>query len=89
MTPPAKIGSVPNKLAISAERMSEITRVLASDEFQGRSMGGPGEEKTVAYLIDQFKSMGLKPGNGDSYLQSVPAVETTLLDGDKIALDVK
>ena len=36
--------------AISAERMSEITRVLASDEFQGRSMGGPGEEKTIAYL---------------------------------------
>ena len=36
---------------ISGERMSEITRVLASDEFQGRSMGGSGEEKTVAYLI--------------------------------------
>ena len=40
---------------ISAERMSEITRVLASDEFEGRSMGGPGEEKTVAYLIEQFR----------------------------------
>ena len=47
---------------ISAERMSEITRVLASDEFQGRSMGGPGEEKSVSYLIDQFKAAGLEPG---------------------------
>ena len=42
--------------------MSEITRVLASDEFQGRSMGGPGEEKTVAYLTEQFKAAGLEPG---------------------------
>ncbi len=35
---------------ISTQRMSEITRVLASDAFEGRSMGTPGEEKTVAYL---------------------------------------
>ena len=47
---------------ISAERMSEMTRVLASDEFQGRSMGTPGEEKTVAYLIEWFREAGLEPG---------------------------
>ena len=32
----------------SMERMSEISRVLASDEFQGRSMGTVGEERTAA-----------------------------------------
>ena len=47
--------------SISVERMSQITRVLASDEFQGRSMGGVGEEKTVAYLIQQFQAAGLDP----------------------------
>ena len=41
---------VPKPVAqISAERMSEITRILASDEFQGRSMGTAGEDKTIAY----------------------------------------
>ena len=46
----------------SGERLSEISRVLASDEFQGRSMGTIGEEKTIAYLVEQFKSFGLAPG---------------------------
>ena len=47
---------------ISTERMSEVTRVLASDDFQGRSMGTPGEEKTITYLIQQFHMAGLEPG---------------------------
>jgi Zn-dependent M28 family amino/carboxypeptidase len=50
-------------------------RVLASDEFEGRKPGTPGEDKTVAFLVDQFKKLGLKPGNGDGYVQQVPLVE--------------
>ena len=48
--------------AVSLERMSEITRVLASDAFQGRSMGTIGEERTIAYLSEQFRAAGLEPG---------------------------
>lgn len=48
--------------------------VLASDEFGGRGPASPGEERTVAYLVKAFKSMGLAPGNGDSYLQEVPLI---------------
>ncbi len=63
----------------STERMSEITRVLASDEFQGRSMGTPGEEKSVAYLIDQFKAAGLEPGGENGgWTQTVPMIRTKL-----------
>jgi hypothetical protein len=47
-------------------------RMLASDGFEGRKPGTPGEEKTVAYLSDQFRKLGLKPGNGDSFVQQVP-----------------
>jgi Zn-dependent M28 family amino/carboxypeptidase len=50
-------------------------RVLASDDFEGRKPGTPGEDKTVAYLVEQFRKLGLKPGNGDSYLQPVPMTE--------------
>jgi Zn-dependent M28 family amino/carboxypeptidase len=50
-------------------------RTLASDAFEGRGPGTPGEEKTVAYLVGQFKAMGLKPGNPDGrYVQDVPLV---------------
>jgi hypothetical protein len=31
--------------------------------------------RRVAYLVDRFRKLGLKPGNGDSYLQQVPLVE--------------
>ena len=64
---------------ISAERMSEITRVLASDEFQGRSMGTPGEDKTVAYLTEQFRAAGLEPGGENGgWTQTVPLIRTKL-----------
>ncbi len=52
-------------------------RVLASDDFQGRKPGTPGEDKTVAYLIENFHRLGLKPGNGASYVQQVPLVQIT------------
>src|ERR1700731_1964076 len=51
-------------------------RVLAPDDFEGRNPGSPGEEKTVAYLTEQFRKLGLKPGNGESFLQQVPMVES-------------
>ena len=82
---PADLYGPPEKPApvaapsISAERMSEITRVLASDEFQGRSMGTPGEEKTVAYLTGQFQAAGLEPGGENGgWTQSVPMIRTKL-----------
>jgi Zn-dependent M28 family amino/carboxypeptidase len=51
--------------------------VLASDSFQGRKPFSRGESLTLAYLENQFRSMGLEPGNGSSYLQEVPMVKIT------------
>jgi Zn-dependent M28 family amino/carboxypeptidase len=49
--------------------------VLASDEFEGRGPGTPGEERTVAYLTEQFRKLGLNAGNPDgTYVQGVPLV---------------
>ena len=54
------------------------TKVLSSDEFEGRLPGTKGEELTVAYLVDEFKKAGLKPGNTDgTYVQKVPLVGIT------------
>ena len=52
--------------------------MLASDRFEGRAPGGPGEELTVAYLVDQFRQAGLQPGNPDgTFIQRVPLVGIT------------
>jgi Zn-dependent M28 family amino/carboxypeptidase len=63
---------------ISAARILARTKILASDEFEGRAPGTPGETKTVGYLIEEFKKIGLQPGNPDgTYVQNVPLVGIT------------
>ena len=60
---------------LSGSAILDHIKVLASDEFEGRGPGTPGEEKTVAYLVDQFRKAGLKPGNPDgTFVQDVPLV---------------
>ena len=64
---------------VDTRRMSEITRVLASDDFQGRAPGTPGEDKTIPYLIEQFKAAGLEPaGENGGWVQTVPMIHTQL-----------
>jgi len=61
--------------AIDGNRVLEHTKILASDEYEGRAPGTHGEDLTVAYITDQFKQVGLKPGNPDgTYVQKVPMV---------------
>ena len=64
-------------LEISAKNLSDIVKVMASDDFEGRAPGTPGEDKTVAYLIAQMQKIGLEPGgvNG-SWTQAVPMMRS-------------
>jgi len=63
---------------IDEDRYREDIRILASADFAGRRPGTPGEQKTIDYLVAKFRKIGLKPGNGDSFLQQVPVVESTV-----------
>jgi len=65
----------PPSTDIDETAFREHLRTLASDDFEGRKPGTSGEQKTLAYLADEFRKLGLKPGNGESYLQQVPMVE--------------
>lgn len=68
-----------NKAAstINEDDMKNRISALASDDFQGRFPGTFGEEKTIFFLANQFKQIGLLPGNGDSYFQRVPLIKIT------------
>src|SRR5436190_14977920 len=69
------IGQLPD---IDADAVLAHTKTLSSDEYEGRAPGTKGETLTVAYLVDQFRKIGLKPGNTDgSYVQKVPLVGIT------------
>jgi Zn-dependent M28 family amino/carboxypeptidase len=69
------IGQLP---AIDATALLRHTKILSSDEFEGRAPGTKGEERSVGYLGDQFKLAGLEPGNTDgTYVQKVPLVGIT------------
>ena len=64
--------------AMTTDGLLATTKVLSSDEFEGRAPGSPGEELTVAYLQKQFKELGLAPGNPDgTYVQKVPLAGIT------------
>jgi Zn-dependent M28 family amino/carboxypeptidase len=59
--------------AITPDGLLAHIKILASDEFEGRAPGTKGQELSVNYITDQFKKIGLKPGNPDgSYTQGVP-----------------
>ena len=73
-SPDAASAPVP---AMSAETYAAAIETLSSDEFEGRGPSTPGEETTVAYLVEQFQAAGLEPGNGDSFFQDVPLVALT------------
>jgi Zn-dependent M28 family amino/carboxypeptidase len=76
-TPRAEAPAAVDPIDAAAEAMTETAyrrhiETLASDEFGGRAPASPGEELTVNYLVEHFRSIGLEPANGDSYTQDVP-----------------
>src|SRR4051812_44382258 len=72
---PIPVSAMPK---IESAPILDHIKVLASDEYEGRAPGTKGEELSVKYIQDQFKQLGLKPGNPDgTYLQKVPLVGIT------------
>ena len=63
---------------ITPEGLLKNISVLASDAFDGRKPGTAGEDATVNYLVEQFKSVGLIPGTQQgSYTQPVELIGIT------------
>ena len=87
-TKPAGPGATP--ASIDPNRLSLITRSLASDEFEGRGPGTPGEAKTIAYISEQFRQAGLEPGGDNGgWTQKVPLIGTQLDKTGKVSVAMK
>lgn len=70
---PAKHAAV-----ITAAGMKEKLTILAGPAMEGRETATAGERKAAAYIVDHFKKIGLKPGNGDSYEQFWPVYRDSM-----------
>jgi hypothetical protein len=46
--------------------------IVAGKEMQGRETATEGQKKAAAYIEEQFKSIGLQPGNNGSYQMMFP-----------------
>src|SRR2546430_14918116 len=60
---------------LSAERIREHTRFLASDLLEGRGVGQRGGDLATEYIATQLALAGAKPaGDAGTYFQKVPLV---------------
>jgi Zn-dependent M28 family amino/carboxypeptidase len=79
----------PDAAAVSADRLAQHIRVLASDAFLGRGPATRGEELTIAYIAEQFRLAGLEPGGPDgSWYQEVPLVMSDFTGTPEFAVTV-
>jgi hypothetical protein len=64
---------------ITADDMRKHLYTIASKEMEGRDTPSPGLEKAANYIEAHFKSLGLLPGNKDSYRQYYPLYKDSVI----------
>ena len=74
---------------ITEEELKEHLFTYASDEFEGRETGSPGQKKAVAYLKAEYEKLGVPAAKSDGdYFQKVP-LEMTKLPTGSITINQK
>ncbi|TKB49408.1 M28 family peptidase [Ferrimonas sediminicola] len=74
------------ELTFDKQQIRTHIATLASDEYGGRGPLTRGETLSIDYIAQEFAKLGLKPGNGDSYLQPVPLAQVTADQGVTLKL---
>ncbi len=82
---------------ITAKDLGKHLFIYASDEFEGRNTGEPGQKKAVKYLKDFYIDQGIaSPLGGDDYFQEVPSAYLsnnrrgmTLKDSENVVAFIK
>lgn len=66
---------------ITADQIRTHLSFFASPLLEGRGNGEKGLEMAQQYIVSQSEILGLKPGNGQSYLQPFPVTKTSFDEG--------
>ena len=82
---------------ISGARISQDVKVISADDFQGRGITTPAEQKTIDYLTRSFAAAGFQPGGTDGgwtqdvhlrhFVVSDPKLTFGLADGTAMPLN--
>lgn len=81
-----------NKI-ITKDYVDHLIKTLSSDEMQGRRTFTPGIDKAATFIESEFKKIGLKPLEGNSYRQTFykyqlkPLSAEVTIDGKAIDKD--
>ena len=74
------------KKVATIDNLKRHVEYLSSDLCEGRKPFSKGAERAVNYLAEEMKAIGLKPINGDSYLQEISLVLSNTLHKSAYAL---
>ena len=83
----------PYAKTITAADLKKHLYIVAGAEMEGREAASNGERKAAAYIENEFKRIGLTPGNNGSYRQYFPIYQDSLVgaklevNGQKFELD--
>ena len=91
----AQKGAKPDAYAktITAADLKKHLYIVAGAEMEGREATSEGERKAAAYIENEFKRIGLQPGNNGSFRQYFPVYQDSIIraglevNGQKYTLD--
>ena len=89
-TPAAPDWSRTYAALIRPEELRQHLTVVASDAFQGREVGQPGQKLAAEYLVKQFTALGLQgpvTGSDSPYLQHFQLTRGTYAAGGYLRVD--
>ncbi len=67
------VSPAPYASTITESELKEHLYTYASDEFEGRETGKPGQKKAVDYIRTHYEDLGIPPAQKDNnYFQKVP-----------------
>lgn len=65
---------------ITAADLKSHLYVIAGKDMEGRETASEGQKKAAAYIENQFKKLGLLPGNNGSYQMPYPVYQDSLVN---------
>src|SRR5690606_14152748 len=80
--------------AFDPQRMSQMVKTIAADDFEGRGPATSGEKKTIDYVTAQMQAASLQPG-GDlrpdgtrAWTQAVPLLRSEIAGEPALSVSI-